>query len=178
MTHYSEEILIDYIHGEVSATEDARIHAHMEACEPCRATFDAQAAIGDLLRASARENEREFPSTIKARVWEAVRNERPSLADRLRGLLQPAIAVPIVALLAVAAYLGVPSVHELGSHGPTVAAAFYLEEHAAEGQDNPLADRTNVNATFATDRAAAPTAIPLIDAADAATLPDSIDSGI
>ncbi|GAC1410360.1 MAG: hypothetical protein NVSMB64_19470 [Candidatus Velthaea sp.] len=178
MNHYTEDILIDYIHGEVSPAEDVRIHAHLAACDACRITYDAQAAIGDLLRASARAEEREFPSLIKARVWEAVRAEQPAFADRVRALLRPVFVLPAAAALAIAAYLGVPALHTIGAHGtPTVAAAFYLEEHAAEGQQNPLADHTNVNATFAVERNAVATTTPLIDAADAATLTNDLVSG-
>ncbi|GAC1416564.1 MAG: hypothetical protein NVSMB5_06780 [Candidatus Velthaea sp.] len=178
MKHYTEDILIDYMHGEVSPAEDARIHTHLAGCDDCRAHYDAQASIGDLLRATARADEREFPSLIKARVWEAIRVQEPTVADRVRAFLRPAIALPVAAALAVAAYFGVPALHSNGANSaPTVAAAFYLEEHAAEGQQNPLADHTNINASFAVDRNAAPATAPLIDAVDAATLNNDVVSG-
>src|SRR5476651_2321553 len=176
MKHYTEDILIDYIHGELPAGEDARVHAHLAACADCCVLHDAEAAFGEMLRASASNEELEFPSIIKARVWAAIRDAEPTFADRLRSFFRPAIAAPVVAALALAAYLGAPILHS-GSGAPSVAVAYYLEEHAAEAQENPLADHTNVNASMAIERATGTTA-PLIDAADAATLNDDVSPAI
>lgn len=140
--HYNANILDDYLHGALGPERDATIHAHLEACAQCRALYDEAAVVRDWLRNAARAEEREFPSIIKARVWEAVRAMPApvSFADRLRALWRPAYAVPIAAALAVAAYLGVPGVH--GGNAPAgVAATYLLEEHAALASDNPLADR-------------------------------------
>lgn len=180
MKHYTTDDLIDYLHGELAAAADARIHAHLAECADCRALYEAEAALGDMLRAAARADEREFPSIVKARVWEAVRNEEPTALERLRAIFRPVVAVPLAAALALVAYFGVPAVRgtNVATGAPTVAAAYYLEEHAAEGQENPLADHTNVHATFAAERSATPTTAPLIDAADAATLSGDIVIGI
>jgi predicted anti-sigma-YlaC factor YlaD len=177
MKHYTEDILIDYIHGELPGGEDVLVHAHLAACDDCRALHDAEAAFGDMLRASASSQELEFPSIIKARVWAAIRDAEPTFADRLRSFLRPAIAAPVVAALAIAVYLGAPILHS-GIGAPSVGVAYYLEEHAAEAQENPLADHTNVNASIALDRANAPATAPLIDAADAATLDDDASPAI
>ena len=70
-------------------------------------------------------------------------------------------------------YFGVPVIR--GNHAaelPSVAAAYYFEEHAAAGLENPLADHVGTNSTLAFGSAAASTTAPLIDAADAATLDD------
>ncbi|MFN2460316.1 MAG: anti-sigma factor [Candidatus Velthaea sp.] len=174
MKHYTDEKLIDYIHGELGAAEDARVYAHLAECDACRARHETEAALGEQLRAIARSEEREFPSLIKAHVWAAIRDREPSFLERLQAFARPAIVVPVAAALAVAAYLGAPIVRN-GNATPTVAAAYYLDEHAAAGQVNPLADHTNVNATFA-ERNPAGASAPLIDAADAATL-DDVASG-
>jgi predicted anti-sigma-YlaC factor YlaD len=140
--HYTADILDDYLHGELGPERDATIHAHLERCSPCSALYDEAASVRDMLRASAIAQEREFPSIIKARVWEAVRNAPPALtfADRLRALWRPMIALPVAAAIAVFAYMGVPAVH--GSNAPAgVAATYLLEEHAALASENPLADR-------------------------------------
>jgi predicted anti-sigma-YlaC factor YlaD len=142
MTHYNADTLDDYLHGAFGPERDATIHAHLEACADCRALYDEAAGVRDWLRAAARAEEREFPSMIKARVWEAVRAMPVplSFADRMRALWRPAYAVPLAAALAVAVYLGVPNVR--GSNQPAgVAATYLLEEHAALASDNPLADR-------------------------------------
>lgn len=142
MMHYNADTLDDYLHGALGPERDATIHAHLEACADCRALYDEAARVRDWLRAAARAEEREFPSMIKARVWEAVRAtpEPASFADRLRALWRPAVAVPIAAAIAIAAYMGVPIVHG-GSQPAGVAATYLLEEHAALASDNPLADR-------------------------------------
>jgi predicted anti-sigma-YlaC factor YlaD len=141
--HYNADLLDDYLHGALGPERDADIHAHLEACAPCRALYDEAAQVRDWLRAAARAEEREFPSMIKARVWEAVRNMPPpstSFADRLRALWRPMIAVPVAAAIAVFAYVGIPGVHANGQPAG-VAATYLLEEHAALASDNPLADR-------------------------------------
>jgi hypothetical protein len=87
--------------------------------------------------------------------------------------VSPALAVPLAAALALLMYFAVPVIR--GSHAtepPGVAAAYYFEEHAAAALENPLADHASTNTTLAFGSAAAATAAPLIDAAEAATLDD------
>jgi len=173
MKHYTDEILIDYLHGELPSAEDARLYAHLAVCDDCRGRHDAEASLGEMLRASARADERDFPSLIKAKVWVAIRDAEPTLFDRLRGFLRPAIAAPLVAMFVLFAYFGVPIVRG-GAGAPSVGIAYYLDEHAAETQENPLSDHTSVNTTFALERSQASATAPLIDAADAATLDDDV----
>jgi anti-sigma factor RsiW len=135
--HYDADILDDFLHGALGPARDAVIHAHLEGCAECRAIYDESVSVRDWIRSAARTEELEFPPIIKARVWEAVRNERPSFADRLRGLWRPMIAVPLAAALALFAYLGLP----IHGGSPGVSATYLLEEHAALASDNPLADR-------------------------------------
>ena len=137
--HYDVDTLDDYLHGALGDERDAVIHAHLEACTDCRAIYDESVGVRDWIQAAARAEEREFPSMIKARVWEAIRTERPSFADRLRAMWRPMVAIPIAAALAVFAYIGLPIVH--GNSPAGVAATYLLEEHAALASDNPLADR-------------------------------------
>jgi len=140
MTHHSTtDELIDYLHGELAPAEDARIHAHLLVCETCRAAYEAEARLGEWLRGSARADERELPALLKAHVWETVRAQRPSLGERLRAALRPALLLPAGVALAAVAFVVYPAGHAPGS-APTVAASYYLDEHAAEGQENPLAD--------------------------------------
>jgi predicted anti-sigma-YlaC factor YlaD len=139
--HYDAETLADYLHGEIGPEADAAIHTHLDACADCRALYDEAASVRDWLRAAARAGEREFPATIKARVWEAVRSTAPTFLERLRAAFRPAVALPLAAALAVFAYVGVPAIHLPGSPPAGVAATTLLEEHAALASDNPLADR-------------------------------------
>jgi hypothetical protein len=173
MNHITDDDLIDYLHGgTVDDATDARIHEHLSVCTACRSRHDAEASIGEMLRASALAEERELPALIKANVWAAIRDAQPTPLERLRAFISPALALPIAAAFALAMYLGVPIIrgeHATGS--PSVAAAYYFEEHAAEGLENPLADHVTTNAALAPERATS-TSAPLIDAADAATLDD------
>ena len=168
-THYDRDTLIDYIHGALEPATDAAIFAHLEGCVPCRTLRDEELVFGDALRAAARASEREFPSLVKARVWDTIRHERPSFMERLRAQWTPALAVPIAAALALAAYLSVPIWRGHTSAPPGVAASFYLDEHNAEAQQNPLGPGITP-AAYMPDTTAVSTAAAYIDTADAATL--------
>jgi hypothetical protein len=109
---------------------------------------------------------------IRANVWAAIRAAQPTPLERFRAFINPLVAVPVAATLALLTYLSVPVIRGDRATAPTVAAAYYFEEHAAEGLENPLADHVNTNATLAFGRTSAAASSPLIDAADAATLDD------
>jgi hypothetical protein len=129
--------------------------------------------VGEMLRSSALAEERELPSIVKARVWAAVRDSEPTFLERLRAFAAPGFAVPVAAALALLMYFGIPVIRAENAAGsPTVAAAYYFEEHAAEGLENPLADHANTTATLAFGQSSPSASAPLIDAADAATLDD------
>ena len=168
--HYNSETINDYLSGELGPERDATIHAHLEGCAECRARYEEGASVRDWLRAAAAAEEREFPSMIRARVWERVRviQATPSFADRLRALWRPMVAVPVAAGIAVFAYMGVPAVH--GSGQPAgVAATYLLEEHAAVASDNPLADRGLIVPASVVD---SQQATSLMDAGDTAGTSD------
>ena len=93
-THYDRETLIDYLHGALTPEADAALFAHLETCASCNATYDEEAALGEALRRAARTEELEFPSMIKAKVWDAVRHQEHHLgfvAEKRRapGLPEP-----------------------------------------------------------------------------------------
>ena len=168
--HYERDILIDYLHGALDARADAAVFAHLETCEACRAAYDDEAAFGETLRAAARAEERQFPSMVKARVWDAVRRERPSLVARIFSGWGPRLAVPVAAAFVIAATLGAPVLrNSTGNAG--VSAAYYLNEHSAESQQTPLAAGANP-AVYGTDAQGQPAAstASYIDTADAATI--------
>jgi anti-sigma factor RsiW len=169
--HYTSDDFIDYLHGELPADSDARVHAHLLTCDACRALCESEAQVGDWLRSAAAAEERELPPMVKARIWEAVRERRPTFADRLGALLRPVVAVPVGAVFAALVFVAFPVLHASGiGPAPTVSAAYYLEEHAAEGLENPLADHPIGAATVTGDPAATSPTIREADAADAATL--------
>jgi anti-sigma factor RsiW len=136
--HLTNEKLIDYMHGALSPQEDAAVHAHMETCDLCRSEYDAEMLLSEMLRAQARREERELPPTLKAEIWQRIREAQPSAASRLFGWFRPAYAIPIAAAIALAAYFG-PSV--IGPHGaPAIEAAYYLQDHAALNNTIPFSD--------------------------------------
>jgi predicted anti-sigma-YlaC factor YlaD len=137
--HYTNDDYIDYLHGELAPAEDARLHEHLLVCETCRAAYESEARLGDWLRRAARDDERELPAMVKARVWEAVRVQQPSFGERLRAAFRPAFTLPLGVAMAALVFVVYPSLHT-STAAPSVAASYYLDEHAAEGQENPLAD--------------------------------------
>jgi predicted anti-sigma-YlaC factor YlaD len=155
--HYTNDDFIDYLHGELAPAADARLHEHLLACEACRGAYESEARLGDWLRRAARDDERDLPPMVKARVWEAVRTQRPSLADRLRAALRPALALPLGVSVTALVFVVYPAVHQEAP--PTVAASYYLDEHAAEGQATPLADHP-ITATVVTASETASDAAP------------------
>jgi anti-sigma factor RsiW len=175
-THLDRETLIDYLHGALEPETDATVFIHLEACSPCRALRDQEASLGEALRRAARGAELELPALVKARVWDAVRRERPSLATRLLTGWGPRLALPVAAALALGIYLGVPAIRggQIAS-APGITAAYFLDEHNAEVQLNPLGP--GMAPTVYGPEAASPNpasaAALYIDTADAATLDDA-----
>jgi predicted anti-sigma-YlaC factor YlaD len=141
--HLTNDILIDYMHGALTPQKDAEVYAHMETCDVCRAEYDAEVSLSEALRAHARREEREMPPMLKAEIWERIREAQPSPASRLLAWLRPAVALPIAAALAIAAYFG-PSV--FGPHGaPAIEASYYLQDHAALNSTIPFSDHGSMS---------------------------------
>jgi anti-sigma factor RsiW len=166
-THYDRDTLIDYLHGALEPDADAAVFAHLETCTSCTAAYEDEAAFGETLRAAARAEELEFPSLVKARVWDAVRHQQPSWFERLR-TWGPRLAVPVAAAVAVAAYIGAPALHPLPAAG--LEASFFLDEHNAQAQQNPFGPGVSP-AVYTQDRSSS--AASYIDTAEAATLDDA-----
>ncbi|HEX3452492.1 MAG TPA: hypothetical protein VHS26_04260, partial [Solirubrobacteraceae bacterium] len=148
---------------------------HLESCTGCNALYDEEAALGEALRAGARTEELEFPSMVKAKVWDAVRREKPSWSARLLSGWGPRVAVPVAAVLAIAAYLGTPYLRQ-PVQAAGIEAAYFLDEHNAEAQQNPFGPGA-APAVYTSDSqasgGAASSAASYIDTADAATLVDA-----
>ena len=174
--HYDRETLIDYLHRELAPEADADVFEHLETCAACRAQRDEEASFGEALRSFVQSTELELPSMIRARVWDHVRNERPSWVARLRAW-GPMIAVPVAAAVALAAYLGTPVLQQHRTPAAGIEAAYFLDEHNAQAQQNPLGPGA-APAVYTSDTvgSSAPAA-SYIDTADAATL-DSADGAV
>ncbi|MBV9270402.1 MAG: zf-HC2 domain-containing protein [Candidatus Eremiobacteraeota bacterium] len=141
--HLTTGQLIDYVHSALSPAEDAFVYAHLETCQACRAEYEAETAVGEMLRAQARAEERELPSTVKAAIWNKIRSAQPTTAERLRAWFRPAFALPVAAALVIAAYFGSASLHR--GIAPAIEAAYYLQDHDAMNGTVPFGDRTGAN---------------------------------
>ena len=153
--HLNNELILDYIHGELAANDDALAHEHLAQCAECRAEYDAEVSLGESLRLALSADERELPSMVKARIWDEVRNARPATGVWL-GWFRPAFTVPTVALVALLAVFASPLRHS-GAHVPLVDATFYLEQHAAEQmQTASLGEHSNLTALDVSDETQEP----------------------
>jgi predicted anti-sigma-YlaC factor YlaD len=173
-SHLDRETLVDYLHGALEPETDAAVFAHLEACAPCRVLREEEAALGEALRRAARGGELELPSLVRARVWDAVRRERPSPSIRLLTWWGPRLAVPVALATALAAYLGVPAIRSGSLDAPRITASYFLDEHSAVAQTNPLGPGV-APTVFGPEVSTTPssTAAGYIDTADAATLDDA-----
>jgi anti-sigma factor RsiW len=138
--HLTTGTLIDFLHGELAAAEDARVHAHLAACSACRSAHELEAMLGETLRAAAAEEDREMPSLVSAAVWQRVREARPGPFARLAALLRPIVAVPLAAAILLGAFFASPLGH--GSAPPKIDATYYLQAHAAQAGLTPLSEHS------------------------------------
>lgn len=143
--HLANQTLIDYMHAGLAPEQDAHVYAHLESCAACRADYDAELALTDMLRTYAARETREMPSLVKAEIWERIRSARPSPWRNVADWLRPAVMLPVAAALAVGIYFGTSY---LGPHGMApIDASYYLQDHAAINSTVPFSDRTTTSAT-------------------------------
>jgi len=129
-SHPTIEELVDYAHGELSAPDDAAVHAHLAECSSCADAHAEEVALTQLLRAHAGAEEREMPVAVAAGVREAIAR-RPAFGwERLQAALRPALVLPVAAALAVALYFGFNTWRGTGRSTP-IDAAYYVDSHAA-----------------------------------------------
>ncbi|MBV8150199.1 MAG: zf-HC2 domain-containing protein [Candidatus Eremiobacteraeota bacterium] len=142
--HFTPETLIDYLHRELPPGEDARVLAHLETCTVCTAELNAEAAITERLRAYARAETQEMPAGVRSAVLQHIRTAaaQPTFLERLQAALRPLVAVPLAAAAVAAIVIFGPASHRSATSPVTLPVSYYLEEHAAHVQENPLADRS------------------------------------
>jgi len=138
--HPTAEQLTDYVHGQLEPHVDAAIHAHLAGCAPCTQAHDAQTQLSEILRDYGRATERELPPGFAQRIV-ANAVARPEPGWSFASILRPAIALPSLAAIALAAYLGVNAMHGGSARANTIDAAYYLESHAALASAMPFDDR-------------------------------------
>jgi anti-sigma factor RsiW len=138
--HLTTDNLIDFLHGELPAPDDLRVHAHLADCSACRSEYEAEAKLGETLRAAAALEARDMPSLVSAAVWQRVREARPGPFARLAALLRPIVAIPVAAAIVLGAFFVSPLAHP--GAAPTIEAAYYLQAHAAQAADSPLSEHS------------------------------------
>lgn len=129
--HVSPETIIDYLHEELEPGEDARVHAHISQCAQCAAAFNAQTRLTERLRALARSEERDLPARVLYGVRRQAQAARPAWWMQLRAPFRPAMGLPAAAVLVLAAALGLSWIVPHGTQTPSIAANYYLDDHAA-----------------------------------------------
>lgn len=123
-----------YLDGELPAPEGAEVRAHLEGCDPCRASFERERAFLAAVAAGGRET---APPGLRRRV-EAVLESGGGIAPpagpgwRAWGLMAAAAAV---ALLLVARPWGGPD----RPSGPTPTAVAFAADHVAHAETAPSA---------------------------------------
>jgi anti-sigma factor RsiW len=170
--HPSLDRIVDYVHHELSPSEDAELFEHISQCTPCRAEYEAELQLTAALRTAAAEQTLEMPTAIVALVRQRVRS---TPAAGWRTWFRPLIALPVGAAIAVAAFFAVQTT--MPATRPAVGAQYYFDLHsAAARQENPLTDRSApvFNVIEASDVSSNPP-LPLVEAAHAVTLGDDPD---
>ncbi|HTV72512.1 MAG TPA: hypothetical protein VME66_02255 [Candidatus Acidoferrales bacterium] len=173
--HLQPQAITDYVHGALPPAQDALAYAHIHVCGSCRAEVELERALTDLLREDAAREEREFPSLIKAAVWQTIRDAKPTPLARLKAFLRPAIAVPVATALLVGALILGPVGHLARGPVPTIDASFYLDEHDAQQAPNPLAERTTPLQPLETGYDQSASDIPDVAAQEAVATSGGID---
>ncbi|HUA07914.1 MAG TPA: zf-HC2 domain-containing protein [Candidatus Acidoferrales bacterium] len=121
--HPTQELLIDYLHGELAPGEDAALLQHLNGCAECRTRYEDEAALSEMLVRYARATECELPAGVRASILDAVEAK-----PRVTPWWRPAISLPIAAALALAVFAGYSTSHHRVT---TIDAAYYLDDHAA-----------------------------------------------
>lgn len=152
--HPNQELLIDYLHGELAPDQDATLSQHLETCAACRGRYQDEVALSESLQVYARTTERELPAGVRNAVWATIEagEVAPSWAQRLVAWLHPAVALPVAAALVLAAFVGYGTTAR--HNDTTIDATYYLDDHAAltsavpfnEGNMVPTALYTSENA--------------------------------
>jgi predicted anti-sigma-YlaC factor YlaD len=150
MNHVTQDVLIDYLHGELPPGEDAMVLLHLESCTQCRQEYDVQASLTEAMRAYAHATETELPDDLRRSIWSAIDDaEAASFRSRLRRWLTPAAGLAAAAAAAYAILVTSGAQH--GS--PAIDAIYYLDDHAALTSTVPFNEGSVVPSSLVTGTA-------------------------
>lgn len=141
MHHIDIDTLIDYLHHELSPSDDAKVLAHLENCEACARELDVEASITDRLRAAARSEELEPAASMRNAILKRIADLRPSPWERLGAWARPLAVVPVAAALAAAAFFLGPAIGQQTPPKDALPVSYYMQQYAVHAQQNPLSDR-------------------------------------
>jgi predicted anti-sigma-YlaC factor YlaD len=140
-THPPLEQLVEFLHGELPAPQDALVHAHLAACSQCANAYEAEASLTEILRAHATSQERELPGAIAAAIRDAIERPRQARAwEMIRSMLRLVLVIPAAAAIAVALYFGTSAWHHRPAAATPINAAYYVDNHAALTADAPFSE--------------------------------------
>ena len=146
--HVSPEQLVEYLHGELPAGEDAAIHAHLAGCPACTEAYEAEARLVEMIRGHARAQELELPQGVVASIRAAVAADREPWWARLTASLRPlALGTAIAAGLLVGTLLSLRMWHS-HAQAATIDASYYLQDHTALTATTPFGDCSGVPETL------------------------------
>ncbi len=150
--HLSTEQLVDYTHGELSAREDADVHAHLAGCAECAEAHDVETRLGELLRRHARDEERELPPGLTTAIYARASSERVAAPwwswQWLAAVPRSAIAVPVIAAIVLVMYAAMGGWHA-NPKSEAVDAAAYLQNHVALASTMPCEESAAAPAMLA-----------------------------
>ena len=167
MQHLGTNTLIDYLHGELAPGEDATVLAHLEGCAACTRELNVEAGITDALRAAARAEALELPLGMSSAIMARIAASSQSPLGRLQGWLRPVVLVPLAAAVTAAAIFFPLNAHKTVPPR-ALPVSYYLEEHAARAQENPLADRSAAVMITSLERTASAGSVPPVQSVNAA----------
>ncbi|HTX02167.1 MAG TPA: zf-HC2 domain-containing protein [Candidatus Acidoferrales bacterium] len=144
MQHLTSDLLIDYLHRELPPADDARVLAHLEACEECKRELNVEATITDRLRAMARAEDFDLPLGMHSRIMSRIADLQPPSWHGLRRFLRPIVIVPFAAAVAAGTFFLTPVLSPSTAPSAALPVSYYLQEHDVRAQDNPLGDRSAV----------------------------------
>ena len=141
-THPTIDQIVDYLHGELSAPEDAALHAHLAGCRSCDELRAQEVALTEILRAHARAQERELPNRVVMRIHDGIKDRRPRF--------RPVLLFPAMAAAAAAIYLALNLWHPV-ANGTTIDASYYVDNHAALAAGAPFSENAPLPAVLTSD---------------------------
>jgi len=146
--HVSPEQLVDYLHGELPASEDAAVHAHLAGCPECREAYESEARLSELMRSHARAQERELPQGVVAGIRDAIAATQEPWWARFAASLRPlAVGTAIVAGILVGTFASLRTWHS-HAQASTIDAAYYLDDHAALAPTTPFGEGSALPASL------------------------------